>query len=576
MVWPTHFIVLLLHFVHTCLQEIMIAMDLADKEDNPLLRSSLLEYVDGLLPSLNLSNSDLFKGSKHSGEWTFVFCNASYTPGHGCMNHWLPAVRPEDIGADMYHALTHSQDANAELLLLEREKEFGEAVMKEDFDEHYALGVSLQMAIDELKNWQALLKRCREAGYTPIEVPADGNCMLWSVKVHVEQDYQAEHVDPAAPQDLKVCEALRRQVWQCWKLGKDSHVLQKLHQFLFVEDPLVVDSGSEDNAEPKDCGPPVPKAEPKTPQRPRKRGSSSKEFMDLCTPPGADEKQPGPKRVRGCNRAPNWQKPSAASATFAIPGATKEPKKSKEAKPLEAPSIAKEPEAPAKKPKLLAKQPEANHAPPAEHEEPGEDEVPELQPEDQEMKGGKDDGQEGEPQKKKRRFRKRPPCWRSGMQTKMRKYLASIDIDYPEWQRAHWEFSGSAKAGGCPDGKFKDMKDKLIDAKESEITCEVCKKLLATGGYTFEDAEGYVDPEEGQHNLEQPGGQGGDDHAEPEQPEENILDELVLDAHAKKISEHYQAPCHSKPLHDTVSICIDSICIHYILYILIHSVKTHM
>ena len=54
----------------------------------------------------------------------------------------------------------------------------------------------------------------------------------------------------------------------------------------------------------------------------------------------------------------------------------------------------------------------------------------------------------------------------------------------------HWvRTAGSKKAGACMDGKFTDLQLKLFDGRSDspEISCDTCKSLLHTAGFSRED-----------------------------------------------------------------------------------------
>ena len=95
---------------------------------------------------------------------------------------------------------------------------------------------SLEMDYQHVKRFKAFVERCRARRFTPLDALADGNCLLWSVKILRDQDWNLEGVDGTSQECLKVIEAMRRQVSQAWRLGKASPELQQLYYHAYVKD----------------------------------------------------------------------------------------------------------------------------------------------------------------------------------------------------------------------------------------------------------------------------------------------------------------------------------------------------
>jgi hypothetical protein len=88
---------------------VFIAVDVPVPD--PLHRSSLIEYVDGLCSELSLEEAELLRAdTDFDGKWTFIMCQASFEASFQQMNHWVPALVEEDVGEQLYQAVTHLQD----------------------------------------------------------------------------------------------------------------------------------------------------------------------------------------------------------------------------------------------------------------------------------------------------------------------------------------------------------------------------------------------------------------------------------------------------------------------------------
>ena len=109
--------------------------------------------------------------------------------------------------------------------------------------------------------------------------------------------------------------------------------------------------------------------------------------------------------------------------------------------------------------------------------------------------------------------------------------------------------AGSKIAGACDDGLWKDLKAKLLNGQTADISCEACIKVMNEKHYSCEDHANFAPedsmfgPDEVQdkgtgNNCDEDAGTETTGKKKKRQPVE--LDDLVLDALAKKISAHLQ------------------------------------
>ena len=444
-------------------------------------------------------------------EWIFVVCRADYEPGRiETWNHWVPGFSPKSLGEGVYNALTAAQDAANDEKMMKLLSELNDVEAGSDsksngldFESALALGVSLHEQIARHTAWQTLTTMCRARGFTPVEVPCDGDCLLWSVLTLDKQAYLSQDKEGV---NIKAVEFLRKKLVQNWKIGQNSPAMQQLFHHLHV---------------PEAVGPAEPevKDEPRTPTRP-KRPWEHGENVDLCTPPDASEKQPMkvPRRIAQCRRAPGWSGPQAASPTLLSKG-----------------SGASAPVGKTRQVKQAA----------GRGGDADEPEVPEV-PEGEEMQTDAKP-----PQKRRKRKEKQAPDARGIKMKKLQDYCSHKEIDYQTWQQAHWRMAGSKKAGACEQGLWKDLKSKLVDGGLDQVTCEACQGLLSSKGFcprAFETFEPKAEPGATAENAEDAEDAEVEPDAEEACPAKSKskkrpikLDDFALDAAAKKVSVHYQA-----------------------------------
>ena len=366
----------------------------------------LMDYLKGLAPTFcEHVSEDL---ADQTGRGIFLMCTADYGPSD-VFNHWVPGFCAGQIGADVYAALLVSQDLEIESQLLSLAAEINKIEAGEEgldgleTEACLAMSVSKHEEMQRLLNWQGLVARCRKHNYTPVEVPADGNCLLWTLKALLQNDFMGKNLEVTDQTNLKILEGYRRQLVQNWKCGKDSPSVQQLFN--------VVRTRVENDGDDLQKASKVKEEEPNvlhTPKRP-KVGELHAEPVDLCTPPAPEcRRGRDAHRVEGCRRAPGWQPPKVSSPTLASRKA--------------------------KRSKCTSSQPEAKQTQ-NDQEERMDQEVPEAEP----SESRQEDADAQKLRKKRKRVgRKREKSPREIKLKQLKDYCASIYLDYHGWQGAHW------------------------------------------------------------------------------------------------------------------------------------------
>ena len=103
--------------------------------------------------------------------------------------------------------------------------------------------------------------------------------------------------------------------------------------------------------------------------------------------------------------------------------------------------------------------------------------------------------------------------------------------------------AGSKKAGKCENGTWQQFMERILDGDASQVSCKACAGLLQEHGFSAAAAASFVAParpkEEEIEEAEAEDIMEPEDTTKDEDMTEEI-DDLKLDAMAKKICVHYQ------------------------------------
>ena len=311
-----------------------------------------------------------------------------------------------------------------------------------------------------LLNLVRLRKLCHKEGVAFYPVPADGNCLAWSLRMLL---MGIPHCEKASQGDEKrEMRTVRQMMKNLWIAHKDSETWQVIFKCL-CHDFI------------KSCEKPPPpkpvsvKKEPNLHAKPMIDGSAR---VDLLTPPRPElpkNKKRGVQFVGKREPAPGFKRKEEDAITetqFKLPG------------PLQ------KPQAPDPEKSLLVDNqliPHQNF-----QEEEKEKEKDELELSDD------------EPLRKKRYVhrscKRRIPSSAEKLQNLLTNFLASLGITYLDFLNRHREKGGCRKAENCKNGGFVCFKQILMDKnfKEKLTDCETCDLIIEEFRITTEMVEGAI------------------------------------------------------------------------------------
>lgn len=439
-------------------------------------------------------NSNFEIAASSDTSWTLIHTNACFDPRQE-MNHWVPAVSGDVVGQELYNALVNLEKCNADHAAIETE-----AAYLELFSEHASCTsdrekqniimsrlISAEDAMTKAKDWRSFCVRCWEAGLHPVNVPGDGNCLLWSIKVLTEGEFMTPEIDVANSDHLSFVKSLRSELREAWFHLRGWYVWQKLFM-VFIDDEC-----EDDNRDPKAAPMPASDCKTKEPATPVKK--SKRPVPDESpTHKKSYQKVTRPKKI-----APGWQQRSDPVFLTAPGNAARE-------KDDDVPAVPEE-EDDGERPLVVR-------------------------------------------EKTRRRCAKRKKKSNDELKMiALRKYLAKIGVSYGGWMAAHWQQSKSKKAGSCPDGKYTDLQKKLVLSqaeRPNDVTCLACKTLLSSCNFSEVDAMSFM--EDGKtDNVDQDDAQEVEaeeeiaDEKDDAQDEGEEREDLSMHALARSVSIYFEA-----------------------------------
>ncbi|CAK9055876.1 unnamed protein product [Durusdinium trenchii] len=416
-----------------------------DKLTGPLAPAALADYIHDLVPD---SGFQLSQNPDKVG--TFILTSADFKPSDGVKvsNHWMPAVSLANMGEERLKALISLGMCDAELEVAEAkakcasvQAEFAEALrMGANQDNALAKVESATDALENAEAWLAFRKRCADISLCPVEVPADGNCMLWSLRCFLEEAYDgSEKLDPKVEADLFGVKVLRADLASAWRILKKCSVWQKHFKILIADD--------EDPATPKKRVQPKAMTSPATP--------AQKVLLKK------QKQQSRVEVVKGHSKAPDW-KPTMSK----LPGLRQ---------PTE-------------------KKTQMNSEPHQEEEE----EAPEV-PDAEEQ----NDMSMVVVKKHVRTCKKKKKTNKERRLRGLRLYIAEIGMSYAKWQSSHWQQTGCKKAGHCKSGLWTDLLKAIESNTMPKEPCPACQILLDSAGFCQETAEKWMSNQQHEEEPDQ-------------------------------------------------------------------------
>jgi hypothetical protein len=413
----------------------------ADNQNhNTLNPTSILDYLKdfGVDMSSELAPEDSPAG-------VLILCSSSFG-GQG-INHFVPAWFAEELGDDDFEKVRYRSLARYEKTMerLKRDQKRHSAKLRVEKQTHGDASDSASLAqlmLTSLEDewlretqWREFEIKCHASGLHPVDVPGDGNCLLWSIKCLYENDIYGSKIDPESKKDMAVIKEWRKQTVKAWNERKGIPCWQLLYEKMYVDSdeqmkihqPSSVSQGAHElvkaeveGSKEQGCGTP-----------PNKQGQDLGN-VDAPTSHGSDgAQQPNPKRIARARVAPGFGdsgKEMDDASNFCQPGPSK-------------PTVKKN----ASKTKQQKKQSKCSKQDSAAGNDDIEDSHQKQEGDDSEIdidvaeNLAKDTVQENGPAQKRRRVARRKQKGDREVQLlALRKYLAHKGITYPAWMTAHW------------------------------------------------------------------------------------------------------------------------------------------
>lgn len=463
--------------------------------DKPLESSSLQDFVKGLVP-----NAEMELDSDGERNFTLINTNAAYDPRAG-LNHWVPAVSLESLGAEYFAILKKLAECQAEHQVTSLEADIAQTVQEHKSEKDpkkkdclLTTMASLDDQLAKASSWKSFLLRCLKVNILPVEVPGDGNCLIWLLKCLLEGNFMDPVFDSNSTASLEYIQEFRKELAESWLHLKNWRVWQQLFRFFHLYERPSDDADLIlGKRAPAMCETPTKKRKSAVPDAtPPEKQSYHKVPKAKAAPRMIDSHEP----------APGWMRRSKPIAL--------QPQKKRAADDV--------------KVKV----------------EPGEDAEINV-PVDEDAA----DMQVVESKRRRCAKRKTKTVEEKKLQG-LRCYISKIGLSYGRWMEQHWNHVGSKKAGCCGDGKFTDLQRKLAlldEEKRSEtLKCVACKELLRSCGYDHEAATRYIHHQ----NVDEPEDVENKDDPVLETVQEDVENGdapagLSVDTLARSISVYYEA-----------------------------------
>ena len=134
---------------------------------NLVMEEQLFQTKDGLDPADHLT-------------WTFACTSATFERGAFLsMNHFVPLFTAQQVG-ERWQTDTTAILENQRRRIAKLKKKID--LLSQDSEEDEAIHESLMHRLTVLQNQHVFWQTMITAGYLPIDVPADGDCLLWSYR----------------------------------------------------------------------------------------------------------------------------------------------------------------------------------------------------------------------------------------------------------------------------------------------------------------------------------------------------------------------------------------------------------
>ena len=376
-----------------------------------------------------------------------ILTSADYKPSNGVarINHWVPAVSLSNVGETRLQALMALGKCTSDLKVagLEAERtslqdQLSSALRGASMDsakakETLALLVSTDEALEQAKAWEDFRQRCAAANLHPVEVPGDGNCLLWALHCMSQEIYNWDHDDEHAgisttcESDILALKVMRQDLAEAWRFLRGVAVWENLFKVMIAD-------GYEEPTTPKRPGKSKPETSPATPAE---KVAWKKQKAAVQT-------------IKKHNKAPAWKSSVPPLPDFVG-------KSAKTAKKMEVKAEVDEVE-------LEVPDAEGEH---------GEDVVVQVS-------------------RRVRTCKKKRKTTKEKRLMNLRNYLAEIGATYAIWQSNHWKLTGSKKAGRCKHGLWTDLLQAIEAHKMPSDPCQACQNVLELFDFSHDVAEKWM------------------------------------------------------------------------------------
>lgn len=406
------------------------------------LESDGLAGLSDSLPAPSQSESET--------TWVCVGCNALYERD-GRVNHWLPGFLKSELSSQEWFDLTVDLRVESSKKMKKLEADLAFLVAQEQSMDQMSPfeQTALVSKKDEVerkllrqRNWQVLASRCALRGVAIVDVPGDGDCMVWALRC-LFLGFKLFLAQPTECTSSQQQQAQTRYILkQMWTEVRLDYIWQVLFQVWCPEHATgeVIE----------------------TP--PRRLRAKTK--VDVNSP--AKMTTVDVKKVGDGRSAQTMHPPSSSKLELKLPGPAKQ------ASVLE-PAV---PDVQSMFHRQQLQQPSDASAPPGKK---GEEETMNVD-EDEDIldEQALAAGAEKARQRHKRRFKSRMKTERELRLEDIHATLAEAGLEYHHWLSAHRAAALIPKACACPDGGWVALKAKFL--KQEEPKCKVCLQILADFG----------------------------------------------------------------------------------------------
>ena len=396
--------------------------------------------------------------------WCIVSCNPFYDLGvHQVVHqHWVPAIFHKQMKEDELSKYRVSQQHIIRRQILDLQQQ-QVAVMLEkggDFDCQQSRIKSLDDKLEELRNWSKFSQRCEAIGITPVYVPGDGNCLVWSLRcLFLGLEHGKNCTSPAA---LNEQQQMRHTLKHMWVDVQGDQGWQSLYNFFIFTPQLDENHGKGKSDE--NLAPQVPVTPPRKTAQP---------VIDT-TPPDVAKKRKhvatAVEHVGDTKPVPFTARELPLSPGLRMPGTSKQPG-------------FLEPRIPDFH--------EAFERVQAQPSGPGIEEG---------LSGSEAEGHKRRRAHHLRRYKTRHLSTHEIKAKALQAWLAKKGLDYHSFLTIHRDGVTIKKAAVCEHGGWPEFKQSLIDC--TPLKCGRCLKALASYDITIEALQVLFSVEDWEQHVE--------------------------------------------------------------------------